>query len=131
MRDTALSWVIIDCRDPDRLARFWGPLLGVEVTGRRGPYVFLERTASGIALGFQRVERPSPGKNRIHVDLVADDLPSVVGEVERRGGRRETDYAEGGFLVLSDPEGNVFCLLPRDPWELDETGHAHYPHPEP
>jgi hypothetical protein len=38
-------------------------------------------------------------------------------------------YEEGGFLVMADPEGNAFCLLPSSEWVLDDDGTAHYQHP--
>ena len=123
------SWVIVDCADAERLASFWGELLGVAVGSRKGPYVFLERSSDGIALGFQRVQHPGSGKNRLHLDLTTDDLAAAVAAIEALGGRRAAGYEEGGFLVMADPEDNVFCLLPQGSFELDDTGRAHYPHP--
>ena len=46
-------------------------------------------------MAFQKVDDPTPGKNKIHVDLMADDLDAEVerlvaagaGLVERRGDR--------------------------------------------
>jgi hypothetical protein len=35
-------------------------------------------------------------------------------------------FDDGWFLVLRDPEGNVFCLLPERGAQLDDAGHAHY-----
>ena len=31
------------------------------------------------------------------------------------------------FLVMADPEGNEFCLLPGGEWRIDDDGVAHYP----
>jgi len=30
------------------------------------------------------------------------------------------------LLVMADPEGNEFCLIPNNEWELDDDGNAHY-----
>jgi hypothetical protein len=27
---------------------------------------------------------------------------------------------------MADPEGNEFCVIPRDPFELDDEGRADY-----
>jgi hypothetical protein len=52
-----LTWdikdIIIDCVDPERLAVFWGGLLGRPIAGSTGPYVWLKRE-SGLGGGFHR-----------------------------------------------------------------------------
>lgn len=37
-------------------------------------------------------------------------------------------YSGGRFLVMTDPEGNEFCVLPADGAGLDDSGTAHYTH---
>jgi hypothetical protein len=54
-------------------------------------------------------------KNRLHLDLRADGMPTA-SELERLldlGARRvDVGQAPGAtWVVLSDPEGNEFCLL--------------------
>ncbi|WP_346082075.1 VOC family protein [Actinocorallia cavernae] len=46
--------------------------------------------------------------------------------VERLRGRRLNEYTDGGFLVMADPEGNEFCVIPEGPFELDDEGRADY-----
>jgi hypothetical protein len=36
-------------------------------------------------------------------------------------------YETGGFLVMADPEGNEFCIIPKDPFELDDAGAHQLP----
>jgi hypothetical protein len=55
-----VACVIVDCDDAERLAHFWTALLGVEIDHRVGPYVFLGRSRSGVALGFSKC----PGSSR-------------------------------------------------------------------
>jgi predicted enzyme related to lactoylglutathione lyase len=95
------------------------------VGARIGPYVFLER-AEGPGMGFQRVPDAKTVKNRLHVDVRAPDPPATARWVEEAGGRRLEQYAEGGFLVMADPEGNEFCVLPEGEVGLDADGRAHY-----
>src|SRR5206468_3012562 len=52
--------IIIDCSDPERLASFWGDLLGRRIEGRKGPYVWLQRPEDGAGVGFQQVAEPKP-----------------------------------------------------------------------
>jgi predicted enzyme related to lactoylglutathione lyase len=65
-------------------------------------------------------------KNRVHVDVAAKDVVRAKARIERLGGSRVHSYESGGFLVMADPEGNEFCLVPAEPFEFDETGRAAY-----
>ncbi|ARH89346.1 VOC family protein [Streptomyces sp. MOE7] len=120
-----INALIIDATDPDGLAVFWSELLGRPVMGRTGPYVWLRRE-DGLGLGFQQTAEPKSGKNRMHFDITSADPAAEQQRVEALGGRRLEQYAEGGFLVMADPEGNEFCILPEGPFELDDEGRASY-----
>ncbi|WP_030808827.1 VOC family protein [Streptomyces sp. NRRL F-2799] len=120
-----INALIVDATDPERLAAFWSELLGRPVVGRTGPYVWLRRE-DGLGIGFQRADGPKSGKNRVHFDVTAADPAAEQRRVEALGGRRLTEYDEGGFLVMADPEGNEFCVIPDGPFELDDDGRAHY-----
>ncbi len=55
------------------------------------------------------------GKNRLHLDLVVEDLDTVTAEVESWGGRwlepGRTRELEGfQWRIMTDPEGNEFDL---------------------
>ncbi|QFG22521.1 VOC family protein [Actinomadura sp. WMMB 499] len=120
-----IDCVIIDATDPDRLAAFWSELLDRPIAARFGPYVWLERR-NGLGIGFQRTDRSRAGKNRLHLDLASEDPAAEQARVEALGGRRLTEYDPGGFLVMADPEGNEFCIIPNGLFELDDEGRAHY-----
>jgi predicted enzyme related to lactoylglutathione lyase len=117
-----LGYVQIDCVDPQRLGQFWAALLGtgVQVTYGEPPhYVNLTPVDGGPSLSLHRVARPTPGKNRLHVDLVVDDLEQATQRVQAFGGGTvpDGDISEYGFnwRVMSDPEGNQFCLIAEQP----------------
>jgi predicted enzyme related to lactoylglutathione lyase len=111
--DVVLGIVIVDCADPEGLATFWGELLGRKVDYRGGPYVGLEWAPRfGAGLIFQRVSEPKTGKNRVHVDIFCTDVPATAARVEELGGKRAEGYADANFIVMLDPEGNEFCLIP-------------------
>ncbi|MUL43400.1 VOC family protein [Streptomonospora sp. PA3] len=117
--------VVVDCRSPERLAEFWSQVLDRPVGARIGPYVLLEHGA-GPQVVFQRVEAVGSGKNRVHLDLSCPDPAAEQRRIEALGGRRLPEYADGGFLVMADPEGNEFCLLPEGPFDIDDQGRADY-----
>ena len=124
--DFEITDIIIDCSDPERLASFWADLLGRPIEGRKGPYVWLQRPEAGAGVGFQRVAEPRTGKNRVHLDLAAPDLVAAKHRIEALGGRRVGGYEGGGFLVMADPEGNEFCVIPTAPFHFDEHGRTDY-----
>ena len=119
-----INALIVDAADPERLAAFWSELLGRPVVGRTGPYVWLRRE-NELGLGFQRTAEPKSGKNRMHFDVTSPDPAAEQQRIETLGGRRLEQYADGGFLVMADPEGNEFCVIPEGPFELDDEGRAH------
>ncbi|RRQ73501.1 glyoxalase [Streptomyces griseofuscus] len=120
-----INALIVDAIDPERLAAFWSALLGRPIVGRTGPYVWLRRE-NELGLGFQQISGPKVGKNRMHVDVSSADPAAEQRRIERLGGRRLNEYTDGGFLVMADPEGNEFCVIPEGPFELDDEGRADY-----
>ena len=114
----SLEMITIDCADPPRLARWWAEAVGGSVVRLPGPDFVLVARDGWPALGFQRVEEPTPGKNRMHLDLMAEDLEAEVRRLVGLGatetGRHSVD---GGFrwVVLADPDGNAFCVAAPRP----------------
>jgi len=99
--------------------------IGVPPEERNGRSAVEDPDGHGPRLFFQRVPEGKVAKNRVHLDVRA--APGLEGEermaaLEAEGLRlvalgatrvRRVDPAppmESGFLVLTDPEGNEFCL---------------------
>ncbi len=103
----------LDCNDLDGQARFWSAVLRFPATVVvPDAYVALEGPV--FALTLQRVPEPKITKNRMHLDLLVDDLAAEAARIEALGATRVTPvplemYGEH-WLVLADPEGNEFCL---------------------
>ena len=118
-----LGWIQIDCRDPRRLARFWGAVFGVAIDSTLGEpahYVGLAQAGPDHPhISFQRVPEPKTLKNRLHLDIQVDDIEQATAQIETLGGRRlpGEDFREHGFRwrVMVDPEGNEFCLVYEQP----------------
>jgi hypothetical protein len=122
--NVVLTDIIVDCNDPENVAGFWSSLLQRPIEGRKGPYVWLART-NGIGLGFQRVHENKQGKNRVHIDVSGPEIAQIKDRVEALGGSRVEGYDQGGFLVMADPEGNEFCVVPEQ-FEFDDSGRTDY-----
>ncbi len=108
------SGVTIDCLDPRRLARFWSALLGREEGPTEPGWVYLGHRDDVLPrLVFRPVPERKEGKTRIHLDVVVDDISAGIEEVISLGGSftgERHDYDEGVVVVMTDPEGNEFCL---------------------
>lgn len=128
----ATRWALtIDCAHPTELAKFWAMALGYReppvpngfdswpdwLTHHDVPEnewddgAFLsDPDGIGPTLSLLKVPESKVGKNRLHIDIQA-------GGGRAAGGRR-CDGDPGrhqrwrpDHLVMSDPEGNEFCVL--------------------
>src|ERR1700750_1020873 len=93
----ALSVVNItfDSTDPDKLADWWARAVGGPVTPL-APGVFVTMTRpGGPGLAFQKVDDPTPGKNRVHIDFTAADMEAEVKRLVDLGAT-ETGRGEAG-----------------------------------
>lgn len=110
----------VDCQNAYALATWWSQVLdmtedpqdpnepGDEECGISSP-------DGRVGLLFLEVPEPKRTKNRLHLDLRPvdgtrdDEIERVRGLGARLIDDRRT--ATGGWVVLSDPEGNEFCIL--------------------
>ena len=106
-----LGMVTIDCADPQRLGAFWSSALGVPVANDIGDYIYLARPDGSIVVSLQKVPEPRVGKNRVHLDLNGDRATEVPRLVALGASVVEEHEVPGtAWTVLTDPEGNVFCV---------------------
>jgi predicted enzyme related to lactoylglutathione lyase len=113
-----LEMIQIDCRDPKRLALFWGAVFGLEIAstlGEPAQYVGLAKAGPDRPhVSFQRVPEPKTLKNRLHFDIWVNDVAQATAQIESLGGQRlpVEDFRDHGvrWRVMADPEGNEFCL---------------------
>jgi hypothetical protein len=122
--------IVIDCRHPASLARFWAAALDGYAVAPYDEAELARLRANGIfdveddpmvvvepadgdrpRLLFQLVLEPKTVKNRVHLDLWADDPRAELNRLTALGARLLTDH--GNFLVVADIEGNEFCVSGR------------------
>ena len=80
-----IETVTFDCTDPDALAGWWAQAVGGTVTPVMPGEFVLVALAAGAKLGFQRVDDPTPGKNRLHLDFSAADPAAEVARLIAEG----------------------------------------------
>jgi predicted enzyme related to lactoylglutathione lyase len=111
----SLEWeqVVVDAKDPHALGHWWATVLDWEVVDSEDEAVEIRPAPHTLpGLLFLGVDEPTPGKNRLHIDLRPDDQAVEVERLLALGARR-ADIGQGvvSWVVLTDPEGNEFCVL--------------------
>ena len=116
MVTSRLLVVAFDAHDPARVARFWAGVLGRKLVEDAGGALL---PGEETQLGLRFVPSPSEkvGPNRMHLHLTspspADQQHTVATALGL--GARHLDVGqrpEEGHVVLADPEGNEFCVIP-------------------
>jgi hypothetical protein len=118
--------VVVDSTDPARLGRWWAEVLGFRILdeqtdelmvgGDSQPVLYFTKAAESTAGDSGAGPRGKVGRNRLHLDLDADDRDAEVERLVNMGARH-VDIGRDGDVVLADPEGNEFCVLGTRPSE--------------
>ncbi|WP_072687057.1 VOC family protein [Rhodococcus marinonascens] len=109
-----LGMITFDTTDPKPLAAWWAKhTAGTVEEENDGWFCIVGLPKSPQKLAFQKIDDPTPGKNRIHLDLLCDNLDEEMNQLTSDGatvvGQHELN---GGFrwVTLADPDGNQFCI---------------------
>jgi hypothetical protein len=119
----SLTAIVVDCRHPASLARFWAQAIeGYQVrayddaevarlaalgfTPETDPTVTVD--GPGPTLFFVQVPEAKVTKNRLHIDVSAADRAAETRRLAELGAATLAEYAT--WTVLGDPEGNEFCV---------------------
>jgi hypothetical protein len=119
--------IVFDSRHPASLARFWAAALDDyevapydEAELRRlaeqgiddpedDPTVLVQAGPGRPRYFFVLVPEGKTAKNRVHLDLSADDPAAEVARLVELGATAVQEYE--GWVQMADPEGNEFCVL--------------------
>lgn len=108
--------IAIDCSDPDAQAQFWAAALGYVRFGEWEQYRSIVPCdgVPGPKIVLQTVAEAKSVKDRIHIDMVVDDVAAEVSRLESLGAARspEAMYEQPDlrWVTMLDPEGNEFCV---------------------
>jgi Glyoxalase-like domain len=122
-----IASLCFDANDPARLAHFWASTLDWQVYDDTNDVIgVLPSDGTRFILVFIPVREPKTSKNPIHLDLVSESIDHQREIVERLLdlGARHIDVGQdpdADHVVLSDPEGNEFCVVIRGEF-LADTG---------
>lgn len=106
--------VVVDARDPARLARWWAEVLDYQILSEAPDEVAIAPAKGTFPLLlFVPVPEAKNVKNRLHIDLNPDDRDAEVERLVDMGARHVDvgQTPDVTWVVLADPEGNEFCVL--------------------
>jgi len=111
---TRIASVTFDSTDPQPLAQWWAERFGAEIIANMdGFFLIVSGGTLPTQLAFQKVDDPTPGKNKVHLDIQTDDdLDAEVGRGTEAGATSLGKRSAGDFywVTLTDPDGNQFCI---------------------
>src|ERR1700683_3638269 len=107
--------LVLDCAEPGKLAEFWCAALDYRdyySDTDMAVLVPIEGVESPLIL--QGVPEARVSKNRMHLDIVADDIEAEILRLEALGAHRIDEGVQsfGGtrWARMSDPQQNEFCV---------------------
>jgi catechol 2,3-dioxygenase-like lactoylglutathione lyase family enzyme len=115
-----LRSVVVDCKDPEKLAGFYLSVLGGTLHKEDETWTVLtepsgRRIAFQFAPDYEPPLFPDPrGSQQVHFDIRVDDdaFDAAEREVLALGATRVIGAVEDGmFRVFKDPAGHPFCLV--------------------
>jgi catechol 2,3-dioxygenase-like lactoylglutathione lyase family enzyme len=103
-----LGAIVMKVTDLDRASGFWSEALGYQRDPSH-PAFLTPEDATGARVHLD-------DEDRTHLDLWADDEADQRAQVERliSLGARRVDWEypdDADFVVLADPDGNLFCVI--------------------
>lgn len=119
MHRSRLCAIGIDCPAGVRheTETFWAGALGGSVEPEQDePQYSAVASVAGRSVFVQEID----GAARVHLDIETDDVEAEVVRLEVLGAQRVR--ALGGYWIMRDPAGLVFCVLP--PQTADFPGDA-------
>jgi catechol 2,3-dioxygenase-like lactoylglutathione lyase family enzyme len=109
--------IVIDCINFDRMLAFWQEVLHyIPREPAKGGWVVLRDPAGrNVNVSLQHDPEKLTGRNWLHFDLYTNDQEGEVERLLKLGATRhvQTYKSDDDFIVLEDPDGNLFCVVDK------------------
>ena len=113
--------LVLDCAEPRRLATFWCEALHYrDYYADENLVVLVPQEGIASPLLLQGVPEAKAGKNRMHLDIVVDDIEGEVHRLQGLGAHRIDERSQSfegtRWVRMTDPEQNEFCVSTGVEW---------------
>jgi len=107
-----LGSTVINCADLELMTRFWSAALHLAPASAADDDEFRVLRGEHGNLSLQRSCTPVSARDQMHLDLYSDDQAAEVRRLAGLGAGfvRHHDDPEDDYVVMTDPEGNEFCV---------------------
>jgi catechol 2,3-dioxygenase-like lactoylglutathione lyase family enzyme len=107
-----LGSVVINCANLDLMTAFWSQALDLKVGPVSPEGDFRILAGDIVQLSLQVAKTPVTGRDQMHLDLYTREQSDEVSRLLALGAGfvRHHDDPDDDYVVLTDPEGNQFCV---------------------
>ncbi len=118
-----LGSTVINCADLELMTGFWTQALHLAPSRTDGDDFRVLRDDQGRRLSLQLARTPVTARDQMHLDLFTDDQAAEVDRLTGLGARfvRHNQDPDDDYVVMTDPEGNEFCVCVVSGAVLDNT----------
>jgi Glyoxalase-like domain len=105
-----LGSTVINCADLELMTSFWSRALHLIPSPDGDDFRVLR--GDQVSLSLQLARTPVTARDQMHLDLYSDDQAAEVRRLIALGARfvRHHDDPADDYVVMTDPEGNEFCV---------------------
>ena len=117
--DLHIATVVVNVQDMERAVSFWSDALGYRPREEEWDSEFMmlvDPAGRGLPVSLQLAHAPPREPVRLHLDLYTDHQERHVQRLVALGATRAEDWTypdDADFVVLRDPDGNEFCVIPH------------------
>ena len=111
-----LGSIVINCANLEVMTAFWAEALQLQVGPVSPDGDFRSLAGDIVQLSLQVAKTPVTGRDQMHLDLYTREQSAEVSRLLSLGATlvRHHDDPEDDYVVLTDPEGNEFCVFARE-----------------
>jgi len=107
-----LGSTVINCADLEGMTRFWTGALDLKPSSLDADDDFRVLRGPAGTISLQRAGTPVSARDQMHFDLYTDDQAAEVARLTGLGAVcvRHNQDPDDDYVVMTDPEGNEFCV---------------------
>jgi predicted enzyme related to lactoylglutathione lyase len=107
-----LGSIVINCADLELMTSFWSQALGLVPSSLAPNDDFRVLRGLHVNVSLQLAKTPVTSRDQMHLDLYTDNQTGEVARLVGIGAKvvRNNRDPEDDYVVMTDPEGNEFCV---------------------
>jgi catechol 2,3-dioxygenase-like lactoylglutathione lyase family enzyme len=108
-----LGSTVINVANLEVMTRFWSQALGLSPSSNAADDDFRVLRGPHVNVSLQLAATPVTARDQMHLDLYTDDQAGEVARLTALGARpvRQVQEPDDDYVVMTDPEGNEFCVV--------------------